>query len=87
MMGWTACSTHGLCALEPRCPSVPPQCLPVGGGRIAQFNKVTIAIGPGSAKWVGLQGPESPLCTPLHVGARLRVHAAPPMRVSDPEVT
>lgn len=87
MMGWTACSTCGLCALEPWCPSVPPQCPPVGGGRIAQFNKVTIAVGPGSTKWVGLQGPESPLYAPLHVGARLGVHVALSMRVSDPEVT
>lgn len=63
------------------------QCPPVGGGRIAQINEVTKAVGPGSAKWVGPQGPECPLRGSLHVGARLEVHVAPPMRVSDPEVT
>lgn len=85
--GQTACSTCRLCALEPRCPSVPSQYPPVGGARIAQFSEVTKAVGPGSAKWVGPQGPDCPPCAPPHVGARLGVHVAPPMRVSDPEVT
>lgn len=77
----TACSTRGLCALEPRCPLRPSVSTSWGRAHCSDQR------GDRSSRaWLRKVGrsPGTRVPTPRLAA---RVHVAPPMRVSDPEVT